>query len=466
MATRQSGIVLGQIRTLFNEGRIGTMTDEQLVEQFAARRAQAAFASEAAECAFEAIVLRHGPMVLSVCRRALRDPHDVDDAFQATFLILARRAGSIRKRSGLGGWLRKVAHRVAARARALSVRQVPLDGDHPVSPTDEPATIAELEDLRIAVLDEVQLLPEKYRLPVQLCYLEGRTHEEAARRLAWPVGTVRTRLTWARDRLRTRLTQRGLAVPAGFIGASLISLKARADVPAPLVKSTVEIATGRAGATAITALASHVLKGMLVSQLKFASLFVLVAGTLAGLASPFTRAQVRKTAEAAQAQNERPKDSKADANDDPAPAREVGTVFFRVVDRVSRQPLPGVRLTISINGKVEREQITEESGRIVIRLPKAEPESLTVTAHREGCAPIKVYLGGNGARDTEIPRSYTLVMDRGSSIGGIVNDEEGRPIEGVNVSLYENSPDASAGRPWQSRSSSPGPIVRAAGISI
>ena len=122
MTTRQSGIVLGQIRTLFNEGRIGTMTDEQLLEQFAARRALAAEASEAAECAFEAIVLRHGPMVLAVCRRVLHDTHEVEDAFQATFLILARRAGSIRKRSVLGGWLRKVAHRVAARAKALSAR--------------------------------------------------------------------------------------------------------------------------------------------------------------------------------------------------------------------------------------------------------------------------------------------------------------------------------------------------------
>src|SRR5277367_6388573 len=106
MAVRQSGIVLREIRTLFNEGRIGTMSDEQLLEQFAISRDQAALASDAAEGAFEAIVLRHGPMVLAVCRRVLRDPYDVEDAFQATFLILARRARSIRKRNVLGGWLR------------------------------------------------------------------------------------------------------------------------------------------------------------------------------------------------------------------------------------------------------------------------------------------------------------------------------------------------------------------------
>ena len=114
----------------------------------------------------------------------------------------------------------------------------------------------------------MQLLPEKYRLPVQLCYIEGQTHDEAARRLAWPVGTVRTRLAWARKRMRARLTRRGLALPTGFIGMSMVSLKARADVPPALVKATVETAIGRAAATAITSLTTEVLKGMLLSQLK------------------------------------------------------------------------------------------------------------------------------------------------------------------------------------------------------
>lgn len=130
MATWLSSIVLGPIRTLFDEGRIGTMTDEQLLERFIARRAQAAEADEAADVAFEVVVMRHGPMVLGVCRRILRDPHEVEDAFQATFLILARRAGSIRKGDALGGWLRKVAHRVAAKAKALSVRRGELETIH------------------------------------------------------------------------------------------------------------------------------------------------------------------------------------------------------------------------------------------------------------------------------------------------------------------------------------------------
>ena len=443
MAARQSGIVLRQIRTLFNEGRIGTMSDEQLLEQFAMRCGQAAEASKAAECAFEAIVLRHGPMVLAVCRRTLRDPHEVEDAFQATFLILARRAGSIRKRQVLGGWVRKVAHRVAARAKALSIRSVALDTNHPVLSADEPRTIAEREDLRIAVLDEVQLLPEKYRLPVQLCYIEGQTHDQAARRLDWPVGTVRTRLTWARDRLRARLTRRGLALSNAFIGASMVSLKARAEVPDRLIQATVQAVTSRAGAAAVTSLAASVLKGMLMSQLKVAILLILAGGTLAALALPLTGAQERKNDTLGQSRPEPPATTQAEGKNEPPTDREVGTVFFRVVDKATKQPLPSVSLKVWIDGKVDREHITDDSGRFTFRLPEKVPERLAITARRDGLVPMRVYLRSIGARETEIPRSYMLAMEPGTSIGGIVRDEEERPIEGVTVTFYDNSPDDS-----------------------
>ena len=444
MAARQSGIVLGQIHTLFNEGRIGHLTDAQLLERFAVQRAQAAEASEAAEAAFEAVVLRHGPMVLAVCRRILRDPHDVEDAFQATFLILARRAESIRKREVLGGWLRKVAHRVAVRTRALSARRVPLDADHLASAADEPRTIVEREDLRTAVLDEVQLLPEKYRLPVQFCYIEGQTHDEAARRLAWPVGTVRTRLAWARERMRIRLTRRGLALQAGFIGASMVSLKARAEVTPALVKATVETAIGRAAATAITSLTTEVLKGMLMSQLKLAILAIVVTGSLVGLVLPLVGAPMRNAEYVARAGNNRPSDQQAERQNDPQGPRDVGTVFLRVVDRATKQPIRGVNLKVLINGNVTREHTTDDSGRFEIRLPTDNSESVTITAQRDGLVPIRVYLRGITARETEIPRSHTLAMEPGTSIGGIVRDEAGEPIEGVNVNLYENNQDDGA----------------------
>jgi RNA polymerase sigma factor (sigma-70 family) len=443
MESRQSGIVLGRIRTLFDEGRIGTMTDDQLLERFAARRAEAAEATDAAEVAFEVLVLRHGPMVLSVCRRVLRDPHEVEDAFQATFLILARRSGSIRKREVLGGWLRKVAQRVAARARELSVRRGAIEPIRPVSSVEDPGKIVEREDLCTAVLDEIQLLPEKYRLPVQFCYIEGQTHDEAARRLAWPVGTVRTRLTWARDRLRARLTRRGLVVPAGFIGASLASLKASTELPSTLVKATVETASGRAVGTAAITLATKVLRAMVMSQVKLAVLFVLVAGSVAGFAAALSGAQGGKVAAvfAGHAKGGRPAEPQAEVQKEPPAAREVGTVFFQVVDRKTTQPLSGVTLKVWINGKIDRQQITDDSGRMVIRLPEGDFERFTITARGDGYVPMRVYLRHVAAKETEVPRYYKLAMERGTSIGGIVRDEDGRPIEGVAVEFHETSPD-------------------------
>ena len=116
-------------------------------------------------------------------------------------------------------------------------------------------------------------------------------------------------------------------------------------------------------------------------------------------------------------------------------------MFFRVVDRETKQPLPGVTLKVWIEGKMARQQVTDESGRMVITVPEKEPERLTVTARRDGLVPMRVYLRHFAARETEIPRSYTLAMERGTSIGGIVRDEEGRPIEGVTVSLYEDGPE-------------------------
>jgi RNA polymerase sigma factor (sigma-70 family) len=444
MTARQTGIILEPIRSLFNEGRIGSMTDERLLQRFAARRADADQALRAAELAFEVLVLRHGPTVMGVCRRVLRDPHEVEDAFQATFLILARRASSIRKPEVLGGWLVKVAYRVATRARALSVRRAALEPISPVTSADDPASIVERNDLRRAVLDEVELLPEKYRLPVQICYIEGQTHDEAARRLEWPVGTVRTRLSWARDRLRARLTGRGLILPVGFVGASLVSINATAEVPATLVRATVDAAAGRAVRAAASSLATNALRAMLMVQLKLALLAVLAAGSLGAVALPLARPQDGKAAPnvagpVGQRQN-RQSGPEAKAPHEPAKIRDVRTVFFRVVDGSLRQPLPDVTLKVWIDGKEASQHLTDQSGRILIPLTQARFDRLFVTARREGMAPMKVHLWRSSIPELEIPRSYTLVMERGMSIGGILRDDDGRPIEGASVRLEIKGP--------------------------
>jgi RNA polymerase sigma factor (sigma-70 family) len=433
MTNGESGIVLRQIRMLWDEGRIGVLADEQLLEQFATRR------GEAAEAAFEALVLRHGPTVLAVCRRVLRDPHQAEDAFQATFLILARKARSIQKREVLGGWLCKVAHRVAARSRASSIRRRVVEARSPMPTAAQPSELVEHDDVRIAILDEVHLLPEKYRLPVQLCYFEGRTHDEAARQLAWPVGTVRTRLAWARDRLRDRLTRRGLALSGGLIGTSLACANASAGVPAALVKATVEAATGRTVGAAVISLADGMLRAMLMSKIKLVVLFILATGSLAGVLLPFTWAQVGKSGPAGRSAVPQPGGPRDEAQEQHV-AREVGTVFFHVVDQPTRQPLSGVLLKVWVDGKMTRQLTTDDSGRMVIPLPEKGFERLTVTARRDGLVPVRVYLRHFAVPETEIPRSYTLAMERGTSIGGIVRDEQGQPIEGVTVSLYDNGP--------------------------
>ena len=206
MAGRQVA-VLTSIGQLFHSGPVAGLDDGQLLERFVARRDEAAFA---------ALVALHGPMVLGVCRRMLRDGHDVEDAFQATFLVLVKRAGSIRDPGRLGPWLHGVARRVAMRARAEAARRrshQDLSGPAVVAeePAVRPASRAEGDDVLGVIDEEVARLPSRYRDAVVLCDLEGRSYAEAARRLSCPMGTLQSRLARGRARLRTRLVRRGVA---------------------------------------------------------------------------------------------------------------------------------------------------------------------------------------------------------------------------------------------------------------
>ena len=207
----------------------------------------------AAQQAFRALVEAHGPMVLGICRHILSEEHDAEDAFQATFLVLARKAGSIRNRRVLAGWLHEVAHRIAVKARVRVTRRRTLErqamamAPAPIENQQQDETAA-WNELRPVLHDEVGRLPEKYRLPVILCYLEGKTNEEVAELLQWPVGTVKGRLSRARDLLRSRLMRRGLVLSAGFLLTALSRGRVFAEmVPAELAKNTVLLA-GKFGA--------------------------------------------------------------------------------------------------------------------------------------------------------------------------------------------------------------------------
>jgi RNA polymerase sigma-70 factor (ECF subfamily) len=224
--------VIGHLRKVALGGA-GGPTDSALLESFLSRRDEAAFA---------ALVRRHGPMVLGVCRRVLGNHHDAEDAFQATFLVLARKAASLRARDLLGNYLYGVAYRTALRARAMNARrrvheQKAREAARVEAPAGDPW------DELLPLLDrELAGLPERYRAAVVLCDLQGVTRREAARRLNLPDGTLSGRLTTARKLLARRLARYGLAVPGGALAAALSERTASACVSRVLVAATARAA--------------------------------------------------------------------------------------------------------------------------------------------------------------------------------------------------------------------------------
>jgi RNA polymerase sigma factor (sigma-70 family) len=234
LARDPNGAVLRQVRLLFEAGPLTFWGDGALLDAFASRQ------DSAGEAAFTALVERHGPMVLRVCRAVLRDEHAAHDAFQATFLVLARRARSVRVGETLGPWLHGVAWRVAMRARAASARRRRHErrAAEMASRTVEPAVNA--DDAEALLHEEIRRLPERFRTAVVLCDLEGLTTDHAAAKLGLPVGTVRSRLARGRDRLRIRLVRRGFT-PA-VVGLTVASGKVSAVVPTALVHLTVRAA--------------------------------------------------------------------------------------------------------------------------------------------------------------------------------------------------------------------------------
>ena len=195
MAGSPSDRVLGQVHRLFHFGAVGTMSDAQLLDRFVSRR------DEAAEAAFEELVIRHGPMVLRVCRSVLHDAHDAEDAFQAVFLVLASRAGSIRRSGSVASWLFGVAHRVATRARRSAARRHRLD-QLVAERTSESYRPSENDPDWEILHEEIDGLPERLRAPVVLCYLQGLTYAAAAHQLGVSAVAIRGRLARARERLR------------------------------------------------------------------------------------------------------------------------------------------------------------------------------------------------------------------------------------------------------------------------
>jgi C-terminal peptidase prc len=251
-------------------------TDRQLLERFSAGRDEAAFA---------ALVERHGPLVWGVCRRALRHQQDAEDAFQATFLVLARRAGTVRWRDSVRNWLYEVASRLSAEARVKAARRRLHEGRAAAQARTETLPDDAARELGAVLDEELRRLPPRLRAPLLLCYLEGRTSDQAARELSWSLRTLQRRLAQGRELLRMRLTRRGLTLSAALLAPAL---GRSADVPALLAITTIKTAVAfAAGAGAVparaAALAHGMLRGMVMTRVKFAAVLLLVLGTITGV---------------------------------------------------------------------------------------------------------------------------------------------------------------------------------------
>jgi RNA polymerase sigma factor (sigma-70 family) len=373
-------------------------SDSRLLERFLSQRDEAAFA---------ALLARHGPMVWGLCRRLLPDSHDAEDAFQATFLVLVRRARSLDRRGSLAGWLHGVAGRVALRARSGRHRERPLTEEVPAMGATDPAAEAARHELRALIDEELRRLPEKYRGAVLLCDVQGRSHEEAARQLGCPPGSMSWRLARGREMLRRGLERRGVALSAALL-AGLLAEEASAAVPAALAEATARAAlvaaSGGALSGPVAALADGTARALAPARLKLVAallaLGLLAAGAGVATHRALTAPRPAPAPPEEQANNDEPapppgpppKDAgdkpdaaappvekpapRADAQGDPLPPGAVarlGTQRLRQADGVTAFAFSPDGKLLATGGGEDDEWLhvwDVETGKLVRRLPE------------------------------------------------------------------------------------------------
>jgi RNA polymerase sigma factor (sigma-70 family) len=366
-------------RLLAPEGDEG---DGELLARFTAQRDDTAFAS---------LVRRHGPMVLGVCRSLLNDSHAADDAFQATFLVLLRRAASLEERPSLGGWLSGVAYRTALKARTSAARRRTREGKAAaMTPTEANHREADPE-LDAALHEELGRMPEKYRDPLIACYLKGQTTDEAARRLGCPRGTVLSRLARGRDLLRARLSRRGITPATGI--AVALAATAGAAVPSALAGATLKLALALVAGGVVTEksaqLADAVLKQMAVGKIKLfgaVALVFLIAGLGVGMTAYFwgggdeppVSSAPPEPPPLAPAPLEPPADGK-DRNGDPLPEGAVARIgsarLWADCRRLEAIGFPSGKRLVALgdDGKVRLWDV--ETGKEIVSLAWGEPRA-------------------------------------------------------------------------------------------
>jgi len=441
MAHTATRSVFRQIESLFEGGSVAGLTDRQLLERFSARR------DPAGEAAFAALVTRHGPMVLDICHSIMGDLHHAEDAFQAVFLVLARRAQSIRDPDLLGNWLYGVAIRTARCAKLQIDRQRKNEEQGAMSRLGSGSSTGvesmAREDME-ALHDEIARLPGPFRLPVVLCYFEGLTLDEAARKLRWPAGTLRSRLARARDKLRIGLTRRGVVLPATVLATALGTRSASASVSSSLcditTKAAIQFAAGRAASSLAASLAQEVLKAMFVNKLR------LIATTLLLLAAVATGAGSLTHSWASQDEPKRPQvaDRPDDISPHPGPARMF--VVGRVLDPQGK-PVPNAMTMVyaaikqpGSRGLLEKmrpsaigQARSDGSGRFQVdasRTTSARHHQFGAVASAPGYGAGWVELDPGADRP-----GADITLRPEQVIQGRLFDLNGRPVQGVTVSV-------------------------------
>jgi RNA polymerase sigma factor (sigma-70 family) len=438
MAIGVLGGTLRHLRDLFHDGSSVGLGDGQLLARYVADRDEAAF---------EALVARHGPMVLATCRAVLKDEHDVEDAFQATFLVLARTARSVRAGEALGGWLHRIAYRAAVHAQRDAQRRRRREAEAMAMATLKATHTAPDPDSEIAsiVHEELDRLPDGQRLPVMLCDLEGLTYEQAAGRLRWTEPTLRHRLVKARCRLRERLTRRGVTV--GSVGA-VSAAGARAAVPAGLARSAVAAAMGGTSTATAAALTAAIIRSLTMAKLKFAApgvlaaIAVVSAGAMAvGSWRPDPPTAVLHSQ--AGAAMERPSAAKDRPTPSPAPSPgELIEVRGRVVDPQGRTVAGAAVRTAYLDRDDEPapETTSGPDGRFTMRVPPQRRNSARrradalfpwVVASAPGFGPG----WASAVREPGADETTIRLVEDGPPIEGRIVDLEGRPVAGARVKV-------------------------------
>jgi RNA polymerase sigma factor (sigma-70 family) len=435
MSTMQNTL-LHHLRSLAARQASGALPDRQLLQAFLTQRSEMAFA---------ALVQRHGPMVLSVCRRLLHNHHDAEDAFQAVFLVFVRKAASIRKRESVSSFLYGVAYHVAAKLKRTATRRAARERTQVCPPFVDPCDDLTWRELRSVLDEELAKLPEQHRAPLVLCYLEGKTQDEAARLLGWSKSTFRRRLESGRDRLGRQLTRRGVTLSAALSAPLLTDAAMQAALPPLLASNTVRAGLasvmGDATGTLVSAQAAALAEGGVGSSLaKKATVAVVVLVSLTlGLGGLLAHRAIHDPtlAEAPAAPKAAPP-----AQTPPQPARRASKqqaieIKGRVFDPEGK-PLPGARLLILTDADAEKADIavratTNKDGQFRFAVESTDFNAqgkATLAATAKGLGPDWIEIALENKKDITLQ----LVKDD-VPIEGRVLDLEGRPVSGIRVQV-------------------------------